>query len=63
VEIGQILFVAVVFLLFRLVVMQLLHRAKFNTAQWLGKAEKSIAYAVGAVTMFWTIERISGFWV
>lgn len=62
VEIGQILFVAAVFLLFRLIT-QLLNMAKFNSVQWLGKVEKPIAYAVGAVTMFWTIERVSGFWV
>ncbi len=35
---------------------------KFNSAHNLFQIEKPIAYAIGSISMFWTIERISGFW-
>ena len=62
VEIGQVLFVATVLLLFWLIT-QCLNKLKFNSDNWLQKIEKPIAYSVGSITVFWTVERVSGFWI
>ncbi len=62
VEIGQVLFVACVLLIFWLTT-QGLKVLTINSENWTKKIEKPIAYTVGSVTMFWTIERVSGFWI
>jgi hydrogenase/urease accessory protein HupE len=62
VEIGQVLFVAIILLLFWLIT-QSLKTLKIDATNWLKKIEKPVAFAVGSITMFWTIERVAGFWV
>lgn len=62
VEIGQIVFVAGLLLMFWLI-NQSLKITSFNSINWLGTIEKPIAYSVGGITMFWTLERVSGFWI
>lgn len=61
VEIGQVLFVATILLASWLFFhgIKMIH---FNIADWPKKIEKSAAYGIGSITMFWTIERVSGFW-
>ena len=61
VEIGQIVFVAVVLALTRTITM-LLKGIAVAPVDWLNKIEKPLAYSVGGVAMFWTTERIVAFW-
>ena len=53
VELGQILFIAVV-----LAVVALLRRARVPHPRW---AELSVPYAIGSLAMFWVIQRIAAF--
>jgi hypothetical protein len=62
VEIGQVVFVASVILIFQLIT-QSLKSLKADSANWVQKIEKPMAYAIGSITMFWTLERVSGFWI
>jgi hydrogenase/urease accessory protein HupE len=62
VEIGQVVFVATILSIFWLVT-QSLKKLKLESVNWLLNIEKPMAYTVGAITMFWTVERISAFWV
>ena len=62
VEIGQISFVALIVLLSGLI-KRLLKTQKISSDNGLVIIEKSIGYAVGSITLFWTFERISGFWI
>ena len=62
VEIGQVVFVTSVLLVFWLIT-QSLKPLKIESLNWLKKIEKPTAFAVGSIAMFWTIERVSGFWV
>ena len=60
VEIGQVAFVASMFLFFWLIT-QSLKSLKIASVNWLQKTEKPMAYAVGSISILWTIERVSGF--
>jgi len=60
VEIGQVLFVASILLVFYLIG-QGLKSLRIDANDWLRVIEKPVAYAIGSITMFWTIERVSGF--
>ena len=62
VEIGQVLFVICMLTVFWLVTKSL-QRLSMDSENWLKKIEKPMAYGVGGITMLWTIERVSGFWV
>lgn len=62
VEIGQIIFVAAVLLMFWLLEQGQKHY-KVGFIDLSKILEKPIAYAVGGIAMFWTIERVSAFWV
>jgi len=62
VEIGQLEFVATILSLFW-IISQALKLLNIASANWLSSVEKPIAYIVGGITMFWTLERVSGFWV
>jgi len=62
VEIGQILFVACLILIFTLV-SHSLRNVKLTSDTMLRMIEKPVALGVGCVAMFWTLERISGAWV
>lgn len=62
VELGQIAFVAGMIFVFWLIT-QCLKIIKKGSLYWLSSVEKSLAYCVGTITMFWTIERIAGFWL
>jgi hypothetical protein len=54
VEVGQLLFIAGVLLLFALV-----KRTSIPQPAWAWKVP---AYGIGAMATFWTIERVVGFW-
>ncbi|MBL4828189.1 MAG: HupE/UreJ family protein [Spongiibacteraceae bacterium] len=62
VEIGQILFVLCLILLFT-VVSQILKSVKMTSGSMLRMVEKPVALGVGCIAMFWTLERLSGVWV
>lgn len=62
VEIGQVVFVATILMIFWLTTKSL-EGLKFDSAKWLVIIEKPMAYSVGSITMFWTVERISEFWI
>jgi len=53
VEIGQLLFVAVIICLFALV-----RRIRISWPRW---ADLAVPYAIGSVAMFWVIERVVAF--
>jgi len=61
VEIGQIVFVAVIIGLVRAISL-VLKKLAIERDDWLRLIEKPIAYGVGGVTMMWTIERVGAFW-
>lgn len=61
VEIGQLIFVTMMLLAFW-GIKQGLQITKIASLQSLQQIEKPIAFAVGGITVFWTIERIAGFW-
>ena len=62
VEIGQLIFVTAVLLIVWLIT-QCVSTLKGKSVNWLRKIEKPLEYAVGSTAMFWTLERVSGFWV
>ena len=62
VEIGQVVFVVSVICILQLFT-QSLKSLKADSTNWLQKIEKPVAYAVGSITMLWTLERVSGFWI
>lgn len=62
VEIGQVLFVTAVILILWLLTM-IGNIIRLGPVDWQGKIEKPSAYAVGTIAMFWTVERIAGFWI
>lgn len=62
VEIGQIAFVASMLVVFWLI-SQGMKLLKYESEGWLTAIQKPVAFAVGGITTFWTIDRISGFWV
>jgi hydrogenase/urease accessory protein HupE len=68
VEIGQITFVCVVIAMVWIVTLLLrqigrLRNTELTPLDWLRRIEKPFAYAVGSVTVFWTVERVTAFWV
>ena len=58
VEVGQLLFVAILVVVYQLVVKLLIARLKLETPEW---AFRLPAYLIGGVAAFWTIERVYGF--
>ena len=62
VEIGQIIFVACMLVIFELV-SRGMRVLRYDSGRWLEAIEKPVAFSVGGITVFWTIERIIGFWV
>jgi hydrogenase/urease accessory protein HupE len=62
VEIGQVLFVTTILLLF-MVITKSSNFLKFDSVYWLNKIEIPVAYVVGGITMYWTLERVTAFWV
>ncbi len=61
VEIGQIEFVAATISIIW-VIRKASQRFVTERGNWLHLIEKPIAYAVGGITMLWTIERVGTFW-
>ncbi len=61
VEIGQILFVALVMIAVRLFG-ALLHAVSAERAMGLVRAEVMAVYAIGGLAMFWTLQRLGAFW-
>lgn len=62
VEIGQIAFVASMLVVFWSI-SRFMKILKYESEGWLTAIQKPVAFAVGGITMFWTIERVSGFLV
>lgn len=62
VEIGQILFVATMLVVFWLIAKGL-KVMQSGSADWLQKIEGPMAYGIGSIAMFWTVERVYGFWI
>jgi hydrogenase/urease accessory protein HupE len=62
VEIGQVVFVATILLIFWLL-SRGLDTFNIDGGNWQKLIGKSGAYAVGGITVFWTMERVSNFWV
>ena len=61
VEIGQIVFVgAVLGLVWG--ISGALRSLEIKPSDWLSRSEKPLAYTVGSVAMYWTIERTLSFW-
>lgn len=62
VEVGQVMFVVAVLTLFLSArrVVPMLRRASFVDV--LSMVQRPAAYLVGTLSLFWTIDRVSGFW-
>jgi hypothetical protein len=56
VEIGQLLFITAVFVLYRLVTLAVRDRIDLRRAAFVP------AYLIGGIASYWTIDRISRFW-
>ena len=54
VEVGQLVFIAAVF-----ASLALLRRAAFRVPEW---AWRVAVYGIGSLAMYWTIDRVAGFW-
>jgi len=62
VEIGQVVFVSAI-IAAAWVVKYGLQRFTPNPVKWLSLIEKPVAYSIGGITMFWTLTRVSTFWI
>ncbi len=62
VEIGQVVFVAAILFIVELALISL-RVISIRSVDWMKKIEKPLVYAVGGVAMFWTIERVTAFWI
>jgi hypothetical protein len=63
VELGQLLFVAVVLcLLFALKAFSTGQKAPLLSASGSSKLEKGGAYLIGSVAFYWVLERVYAFW-
>ena len=62
VEIGQIVFVAGVIGVFW-ITREALKKFSLDRINRSNLIQKPVAYAIGSVTMLWTIERVSAFWI
>jgi len=63
VELGQLLFVAVVVcLLFALSTFSYRRKASVISASAYAQAEKAAAYLIGSVAFYWVLERVYAFW-
>ena len=67
VEIGQIAFVCGVLMLVWIISVGLRQAGAHDSVRvapmdWLRRIEKPLAYAAGAVTVMWTLQRIGSFW-
>ncbi|MFT5880206.1 MAG: hypothetical protein ACI86X_001333 [Moritella sp.] len=66
VEIGQILFIAAL----SVIVWLIIRMQKFTLFTFETRAnehdvmvfERSMAYLMGVIAMYWTVERLAGFW-
>jgi len=62
VEIGQVVFVGAIIAAAGLGKM-CFQKFTRNPFRWMSLIEKPVAYTIGGITMFWTLERVSGFWI
>ena len=64
VEIGQLLFVAAVVAVFSILTRLLRQQGSRDHGPWHSESliRTPIAYAIGSVAAFWTVQRIVGFW-
>ncbi len=58
VEIGQVIFVSGILLLF-MAANYLLKVVNINSISWVHVGEKPVAYGVGGIAMMWTVERLA----
>ena len=63
VEIGQILFVLVSLIVFHAARRLVRAVRELSYEQALARVQRPAGYLVGTLAMFWTIERVSTFWV
>ncbi|NOQ63360.1 MAG: HupE/UreJ family protein [Methyloprofundus sp.] len=61
VEVGQLIFVTLILLAFGALKF-MSHTFNAQLAQNLKPLEKPVAYMIGGVTVFWTLQRVVGFW-
>ena len=62
VEIGQIVFVAAIIGAFW-TIREALKMFSLDRINRLNLIQKPVAYAIGSITMLWTIERVGAFWI
>jgi hypothetical protein len=54
VEVGQLLFIGAVF-----ATVALVRRTAFRMPDWAWRVP---VYGIGSIAMYWTIDRVAGFW-
>ena len=64
VEIGQLLFIAAVLLVLSVLTRLLRRPGRIERGPWRAEAmiRVPIAYAIGSIAAFWTVQRVVGFW-
>jgi hydrogenase/urease accessory protein HupE len=62
VEIGQVVFVGAIIAAAWLIKTGF-QKFTQNPIRWLSLIQKPVAYTIGGITMFWTLERVSAFWI
>jgi hypothetical protein len=62
VELGQLLFVAAIIILFAVLRRMWLGVAGVESARWHSLPTVSAAYCIGGVASFWLVERVYAFW-
>jgi len=64
VEVGQLVFIAVVVLLLSVATRLLRTSGRTERGPWYSEAmiRVPVAYVIGSVAAFWTVQRMVGFW-
>jgi hypothetical protein len=64
VEVGQLLFIAAVVLLLSALTRLLRRPGHAERGPWHTEAliRVPVAYAIGSIAAFWTVQRVAGFW-
>ena len=64
VEVGQLLFIAVVLLALSALTRLLRRPGRIEHGPWRAEAlvRVPVAYAIGSIAAFWTVQRVVGFW-
>jgi hypothetical protein len=64
VEAGQLMFIAAVVVVFSVVTRLVRKQGSRDHGPWHSEAliRTPVAYAVGSIAAFWTVQRVMGFW-